>query len=150
LAGLVTADPDVRFRQVGIVDAQGRVAAHTGAGCIRECGHLLGDGVTVQANMMARETVCPAMAAAFEDASGTLARRLLAALEAAEAEGGDFRGPQSAALLVVQAEPTAFAWQGRVSDVRVEDAADPVAELRRLLDMQEDYRFERADHLREK
>ena len=148
LAGLVAADPDERIRQVGIVDAQGRAAAHTGAGCIREAGHLVGDGFAVQANMMARDTVWPAMAAAYEAAEGTLARRLLAALDAAEAEGGDFRGAQSAALLVVGAEPTGFAWKGQLSNLRVDDHADPLGELRRLLDMEEDYRFERADHLR--
>jgi uncharacterized Ntn-hydrolase superfamily protein len=149
LAGLVASDPDESVRQVGMVDAQGRAAAHTGSSCIRECGHLVGDGYAVQANMMARDTVWPAMAAAYEQATGTLARRLLAALEAAEAEGGDFRGPQSAALLVVQAEPTGFWWKGRLSNLRVEDHADPVGELGRLLEMEEDYRFDRADHLRE-
>jgi uncharacterized Ntn-hydrolase superfamily protein len=100
--------------------------------------------------MMARDSVWGAMAAAYEAAEGTLARRLLTALETAEAEGGDFRGTQSAAILVVQAEPTGFTWKGRVSDLRVEDHADPVGELRRLLDMEEDYRAERSDHLREK
>jgi len=150
LTGLVASDPDERLRQVGMVDAQGRAAAHTGEGCIRECGHLLGEGYSVQANMMARETVWPAMAAAYEAATGTLARRLVAALGAAEDAGGDFRGPQSAALLVVQAEPTGFRWKGCLSNLRVEDHPDPVGELRRLLDMEEDYRFDRADHLREK
>ena len=150
LAGLVAADEGERMRQVGMVDAQGRAAAHTGAGCVREAGHLVGDGYTVQANMMGRDTVWGAMAAAYEAAEGTLAKRLLAALDAAEAEGGDFRGAQSAALLVVQAEPTGFTWKGRVSDLRVEDHSDPVGELRRLLDMEEDYRAERGDHLRDK
>jgi uncharacterized Ntn-hydrolase superfamily protein len=150
LAGIVAADADERFRQVGMVDANGSAAAHTGAGCVRECGHLVGDGYAVQANMMARDTVWGEMAAAYEAAAGTLARRLLAALDAAEGEGGDFRGPQSAAILVVQGEPTGFTWKGRVSDLRVEDHADPVGELRRLLDMEEDYRAERSDHLREK
>lgn len=150
LAGLVASDGDERIRQVGMVDAQGRAAAHTGSGCVRECGHIVGDGFAVQANMMGRDTVWGAMAAAYEDATGTLARRLLAALEAAEAEGGDFRGSQSAALLVVQAEPTGFDWKGRVSDLRVDDHPDPVGELRRLLDMEEDYRAERSDRLRDK
>ena len=150
LAGLVAADGQQRFRQVAMVDAQARTAVHTGDGCIRECGHLVGDGFTVQANMMARDTVWPAMAAAYESATGTLARRLLAALDAAEAEGGDFRGPQSAALLVVQGEPTGFPWKGRVSNLRVDDHDDPLAELRRLLDLEEDYRARRPDHLREK
>ncbi len=150
LAGLVAADAKQRFRQVGVVDSEGRAAAHTGDGCIRECGHLLGDGFTVQANMMAQATVWPAMAAAYEGASGSLARRLLAALEAAEAEGGDFRGPQSAAILVVQADPTGFPWKGRVSNLRVDDHVDPLGELRRLLDREEDYRADRLDHLPEK
>jgi len=149
LAGLVASDPEERIRQVGMVDASGRAAAHTGAACIRECGHLVGDGYAVQANMMGRDSVWGAMAAAYELATGTLARRLLAALEAAEAEGGDFRGPQSAAMLVVQAEPTGFTWKGRISDLRVEDHADPIGELRRLLEMEEDYRAERSDHLRD-
>jgi len=150
LAGLVAADEGERFRQVGMVDAEGRAAAHTGSGCVRECGHLVGDGFTVQANMMGRDTVWGAMATAYQAAEGTLARRLLAALEAAEAEGGDFRGSQSAAILVVEGEPTGFDWKGRVSDLRVDDHADPVGELRRLLEIEEDYRAERGDHLREK
>ena len=133
-----------------MVDATGTAAAHAGVGCIRDCGHLVGDGFSVQANMMASDTVWAAMAAAYEAATGTLARRLLAALEAAEAEGGDFRGPQSAALLVVEAEPSGFAWKGCISDLRVEDDLDPVGELRRLLDMEEDYLADRAEHLREK
>src|SRR5207244_8804128 len=142
--------PDERTRQVGMVYAQGRSAAHTGAGCIRECGHLVGDGFTVQANMMGRDTVWGAMAAAYESAQGTLARRLLAALEAAEAEGGDFRGAQSAALLVVEGESTGFDWKGRASDLRVDDHVDPIGELRRLLDLEEAYRAERGGHLRDK
>lgn len=150
LAGLVASDEDERLRQVGMVDAHGRAAAHTGASCIRDCGHLVGDGYTVQANMMARDTVWGAMAKAYEAATGTLARRLLAALDAAEAEGGDFRGPQSAAILVVQAEPTGFTWKGRVSDVRVEDHEDPLGEIRRLLELEEEYRAEGGDHLPEK
>jgi uncharacterized Ntn-hydrolase superfamily protein len=149
LAGLVASDSKQRFRQVGMVDAQGRSAAHTGDGCIRDCGHLVGDGFTVQANMMARDTVWRAMAAAYEGAAGSLARRLLAALDAAEAEGGDFRGAQSAAILVVKGEPTGFAWKGRVSNLRVDDHVDPLGELRRLLDREEDYRAHRPDHLPE-
>lgn len=149
LAGLVAADPKQRFRQVGMVDATGRAAAHTGSGCIRACGHHVGGGFAVQANMMGRDTVWPAMAAAYEAASGTLARRLLTALEAAEAEGGDFRGAQSAALLVVEAKPSGYAWKGRVSNLRVDDHLDPVGELRRLLDLEEDYRADRPDHLRD-
>ncbi len=149
LAGLVASDAKQRFRQVGMVDSHGNAAAHTGDGCIRDCGDLVGDGFTVQANMMASDTVWPAMATAYEAASGSLARRLLAALEAAEREGGDFRGAQSAAIRVVQSEPTGFVWKGRVSNLRVDDHVDPVGELRRLLDLEEDYRADRGDHLRE-
>jgi uncharacterized Ntn-hydrolase superfamily protein len=149
IAGLVASDAKQRFRQVGMVDADGHAAAHTGEGCIRDCGHLVGDGFTVQANMMARDTVWPAMAAAFDAATGSLARRLLTTLEAAEAEGGDFRGPQSAAILVVKGEPTGFAWKGRISNLRVDDHHDPLGEVRRLLDLEEDYRADRPDHLRD-
>jgi uncharacterized Ntn-hydrolase superfamily protein len=149
LAGLVASDADQRFRQAGMVDANGGAAAHTGDGCIRECGHLVADGFTVQANMMASDTVWAAMAAAYEKATGSLARRLLDALDAAEAEGGDFRGAQSAAILVVKGEPTGFPWKGRVSNLRVDDHADPLGELRRLLEREEDYRARRPDHLPE-
>jgi uncharacterized Ntn-hydrolase superfamily protein len=140
LAVLVAEDADERMRQVGIVDAAGRSAAHTGSACIRCAGHLIADGVAVQANMMASERVWPAMADAFAAAEGSLARRLLAALLAAEAEGGDFRGPQSAALLVVSGErDDARPWAGVRSDLRVDDHVDPLAELGRLLALEESY-----------
>jgi uncharacterized Ntn-hydrolase superfamily protein len=136
LAGVLQEDALAAVRQVGVVDARGRVAVHTGAQCIREAGHATGEHWTCQANMMARATVPDAMSAAFAEARGDLAGRLMAALEGAEAEGGDVRGRQSAALLVAPAhgEP----WQARV-DLRVEDHADPLAELRRLLDLQRAY-----------
>ena len=140
LRGLVTADSEAEVRQVAIVDVKGRAAAHTGARCIAEAGHLVGDGYSVQANMMRSDEVWPAMATAFEAATGTLATRLLAALDAAEAAGGDFRGRQAAALLVVEAESRGKPWDERVSDLRVEDHADPVGELRRLLRLEEAYR----------
>jgi uncharacterized Ntn-hydrolase superfamily protein len=139
LDGLVAADADQAVRQVAMVDASGLAAAHTGASCIRECGHLVADGYSVQANMMRSDRVWPAMAEAYEGASGSLARRLLSALQAAEAAGGDFRGPQSAALLVVQGEPTGNAWKGTISDLRVDDHDDPLGELERLLGMEEAY-----------
>jgi uncharacterized Ntn-hydrolase superfamily protein len=136
LAGVLQEDALAAVRQVGVVDARGRVAVHTGAQCIREAGHATGEHWTCQANMMARATVPDAMSAAFDQARGDLAGRLMAALKGAEAEGGDVRGRQSAALLVAPAhgEP----WQARV-DLRVEDHADPLAELRRLLDLQRAY-----------
>jgi uncharacterized Ntn-hydrolase superfamily protein len=137
LAGLVAADPDAAVRQVAMVDAEGRTAVHTGADCIAEAGHQTGDGYTVQANMMRSTDVWPAMAEAFGGASGSLARRLLAALDAAEAAGGDWRGQQAAGLVVVG--PDGKPWD-RVSDLRVDDHPTPLAELRRLLDLEEAYR----------
>jgi len=136
LAGLVAADPDERFRQVGMVDASGQAAAHTGAGCIADAGQHVGDGFAVQANMMASDRVWPAMAEAFTSATGSLARRLLATLDAAEAAGGDFRGMQSAAILVVPGGADGKPWS-RVSDLRVDDGEAPLAELRRLLELEE-------------
>ena len=132
LADLLDADSDPGIRQVGIVDAAGRAAAHTGAECVAAAGHLLGAGVTVQANMMERASVWPAMLAAYESAAGDLADRLVAVLRAAEAEGGDVRGRQSAALLVVPGRPGAHPWDVRF-DVRVDDARAPLDELGRLL-----------------
>ena len=136
LAAVLSHDGLARVRQVGVVDARGGVAAHTGPDCIAEAGESLGPDRTCQANMMGRATVPDAMGAAFDRASGDLAERLMTALEGAEAEGGDVRGRQSAALLVAPAagEP----WRARI-DLRVEDHADPVGELRRLLGLQRAY-----------
>jgi uncharacterized Ntn-hydrolase superfamily protein len=130
LEALLGADALAAVRQIGIVDPAGRIAVHTGADCIPCAGHATGEHVSAQANMMARDTVPAAMVAAFESAGSDLAERLLAALDAAEGEGGDVRGRQSAALTVVPAEGEA--WQARF-DLRVEDHHDPVAELRRLV-----------------
>jgi uncharacterized Ntn-hydrolase superfamily protein len=137
LAGLVAADPEQAVRQVAIVDAEGRTAAHTGDACIPEAGHRTGEGYSVQANMMRSAEVWPAMADAFEGATGSLARRLLAALDAAEGAGGDWRGKQAAGLLVVPARGKPW---DVVADVRVDDHPEPLAELRRLLDLEEGYR----------
>jgi uncharacterized Ntn-hydrolase superfamily protein len=145
LTELIGADPLAAVRQVGVVDASGGVAVHTGPDCIPCAGDAAGAHWTCQANMMARDTVPAAMSAAFEHAAGDLAGRLLAALEAAEGEGGDVRGRQSAALLVVPAEGEP--WQARV-DLRVEDHRDPLGELRRLLELQRAYELAgRADEL---
>lgn len=126
------AGTEAGMRQVGIVDARGRTATWTGSGCIRHAGDADGPGFTAQANMMLSPGVPEAMAAGFEAATGSLAERLLTALEAAEAAGGDVRGRQSAALLVVPGEPDAPA-HARVVDLRVEDHPEPLVELRRLL-----------------
>jgi uncharacterized Ntn-hydrolase superfamily protein len=128
-----------------VVDARGGVAVHTGDRCIPCAGHAVGEHWTCQANMMGRDTVPAAMSAAFATAEGAFADRLLAALDAAEGEGGDVRGRQSAALLVVPAEGEP--WQARV-DLRVEDHRDPLAELRRLVRLQRAYELAgRGDEL---
>jgi uncharacterized Ntn-hydrolase superfamily protein len=139
LAALVSTDTDEAVRQVAMVDASGVVAAHTGGRAIQAAGHQVGDGFSSQANMMESATVWPAMARAFESSNGDLAERLLAALEAAEGEGGDIRGRQSAAILIVSAESTGKPWVDRRFDLRVEDHPDPVGELRRLVLLQRAY-----------
>ncbi|MBU2500263.1 DUF1028 domain-containing protein [bacterium] len=139
LQALTSTDEGRDVRQVAMVDATGRVAAHTGALCITAAGHHAGAQYSVQANLMENSTVWGAMARAYEAAEGDLAARLLAALEAAEGEGGDIRGRQSAALLVVSGEPTGVPWRDRLFDLRIEDHPDPVAELRRLVDLQRVY-----------
>src|SRR5215211_4545975 len=132
---LVAADAQGRFRQVACARADGAVAAHTGESCIPFAGHATGSGFSAQANMMASERVWPAMAEAFEAAEGSLARRLMAALDSAEAAGGDARGRQSAALLVVPAKGEE--WDR--TELRVEDHPEPLDELRRLIGVQEAY-----------
>ncbi len=139
LSALLTGDSDNSGRQVAMIDMKGRVAAYTGEGSIPEAGHKTGEQYSVQANLMAQSTVPEAMANAFETAQGDLVERLLRALEAAEVEGGDIRGKQSAALLVVRAEPTGKAWLDRLFDLRVEDHANPLRELRRLVDLKRAY-----------
>ena len=139
LKGLLAADEGRDVRQVAMVDASGRVAAHTGARCIAAAGDQIGDGFSVQANLMEKDTVWPAMARAYQASSGDLAERLLAALEAAESQGGDIRGRQSAAILVVKGVSSGRPWQDRLFDLRVEDHPSPVAELRRLVGLQRAY-----------
>lgn len=139
LKALVTTDANEAVRQVAMVDAQGRVAAHTGSGAIYAAGHHLGNGFSTQANMMENPTVWDAMARAFEATQGDLAERLLAALEAAEGEGGDIRGRQSAAIIVVSGTSTGAPWLDRKFDLRVEDHPTPVPELRRLVHLQRAY-----------
>lgn len=136
---LLAQDPQKDVRQVAMVDAQGRTAAWTGPKCIAAAGHQTGSGYSVQANLMDKPTVWPAMAKAFESAKGDLADRLLAALEAAEAEGGDIRGRQSAALIVVKARSTGEPWNDRLIDLRVDDNPAPLVELRRLLGLHRAY-----------
>ena len=126
-------DPMPALRQVGVVDAVGRVAAMTGELCIDHAGDVAGDEFTVQANMMASPEVWPAMAAAYTDSTGPLAHRLLYALAAGEAAGGDARGQMSAALVVVEATPSPQPGGGTVVNVRVDRSDDPIGDLTELL-----------------
>jgi uncharacterized Ntn-hydrolase superfamily protein len=145
IAAVLRDDALARYRQLGLVDARGRVAAHTGDGCIAHAGDTAGEDFSAQANMMANGTVPDAMATAYRRSTGDLADRLLAALDAGEAAGGDVRGRQSAALLVVPA--SGEGWRTRF-DVRVEDHDDPLSELRRLLRLARAYEMAgRADEL---
>jgi uncharacterized Ntn-hydrolase superfamily protein len=139
LTALTAGDPIAEVRQCAIVDANGGVAAHTGAKCIPAAGHLLGDGFSCQANLMEKDTVWAAMSDAYLSSDAPLAERMMAALEAAEGEGGDIRGKQSAAMLVVTGAPTGRFWEDRTIDLRVEDAPEPLAELRRLLRVKRAY-----------
>jgi uncharacterized Ntn-hydrolase superfamily protein len=136
LEDLLAADPLAHVRQVAVIDVDGRIAAHTGAGCIAHAGHVAGEHHSAQANMMARDTVPQAMSDAFAAATGPLHERLLAALLAAEEQGGDIRGRQSAAMVVVP--PEGEPWR-RTIDLRVEDHGAPLDELRRLLTLQRAY-----------
>lgn len=136
LAELVAADGEAAVRQVAVVDARGGVAAHTGTDCMPFAGHLSGDGFSCQANLMADERVWPAMAEAFLTNTGSFPYRLLAALDAGEAAGGDVRGRQSAAILVVPASGSP--WE-RIVDLRVEDNPEPLVELRRLMRLHDAY-----------
>lgn len=136
LAQLTAADPHAEVRQVAVVDATGRVSVHTGSGCIPHAGHTVGDGFACQANMMASAGVWPAMAAAFTASEASLPYRLLAALDAGEAAGGDVRGKQSVAILVAPSEGEP--WQ-RMVDLRVDDHPEPLAEMRRLLVLHDAY-----------
>ena len=147
LRALVAKDEGRDVRQVAMVDARGLVAAHTGARCIEAAGDQQGRGFSVQANMMANARVWPAMARAFESARGDLADRMLAALDAAQAEGGDIRGRQSAALVVVKAESTGKPWADRTFDLRVDDHPEPLRELRRLVRLQRAYNHMNAGDL---
>jgi len=141
---LLAADSSSAVRQVSMVDAHGNVAAHTGKNCIPDAGFHTGNQYSVQANLMSNDRIWPAMAAAYEKAKGDLTERMLQALEAAEAAGGDIRGRQSAAIVVVKPVSTGKPWADRVMDLRVEDHADPLKELRRLVSLRRAYNLEDA------
>jgi uncharacterized Ntn-hydrolase superfamily protein len=149
LDALLLADPNRDVRQVAMVDAEGRVAVHTGENCIAEAGHRSGAQYSVQANLMENDTVWDAMATAYETTHGELAERMLAAMEAAQAEGGDIRGKQSAAILIVKPGSSGRWYMDRVMDLRIEDHPTPVKELRRLVTVHRayDYMNEGDEHL---
>lgn len=139
LKALLAADDHTNVRQVGMVDANGTTAVHTGENAIIAHCDFAGEGFTVQANLMLKDTVCDAMVKAYTTTKGDLAERMMAALEAAQGEGGDIRGKQSAALLVVSGDKSLPRWAGRIFDLRVEDHAEPLKELRRLLTLNRAY-----------
>jgi uncharacterized Ntn-hydrolase superfamily protein len=142
LDSLLKADAHNEGRQVAMVDAKGNVAAYTGKNCIPDAGDHQGNGYSVQANLMSNPTIWPAMAKAYESAQGDLAERLLQALEAGQKAGGDIRGRQSAAILVVKAQSTGKPWKDWVYNLRVEDNPDPIKELRRLVRLRRAYNLE--------
>jgi uncharacterized Ntn-hydrolase superfamily protein len=140
IAALVAGDETPEQRQIGVVDTAGRAAAYTGAACVKACGHIVGDGFTVQGNLLERDEVWQSMAPAYEAALAEglpFSERLLRTLETAEAAGGDVRGRQSAAIVIVDAELRGARWRGLNMDLRVEDHDQPVPELRRLVDLWE-------------
>jgi uncharacterized Ntn-hydrolase superfamily protein len=139
LQSLLATDAQRDVRQVAMVDRHGAVSAWTGPKCIQAAGHATGKGYSVQANLMDRPSVWPAMAKAYESATGDFADRLLAALDAAQREGGDIRGRQSAALVIVRGESTGKPWEDRLVDLRVDDQAEPLIELRRLVNLHRAY-----------
>jgi uncharacterized Ntn-hydrolase superfamily protein len=147
LKELLAKDEGREVRQVAMIDAQGRVDAWTGKNDIQAAGHIVGNNFSVQANLMLNDKIWPAMARAFENTRGDLADRMLAALDAAQAAGGDIRGRQSAALIVVTGKPTGLPWKDRTFDLRVDDSPEPLKELRRLVRLQRAYNHMNAGDL---
>ncbi len=144
---LIDADEARDVRQLAIIDAKGNVAAYTGKKCIPDAGHIIGDNFSVQANLMLNDKVWSAMAKAFESSKGQLAERMIAALAAAQEVGGDIRGKQSAAVLVVKGQSSGKAWEDRLIDLRVEDHAEPIKEIKRLLRVFRAYEYMNAGDL---
>ena len=138
---LLELDAGRDVRQLAILDVKGNVHAYTGKNCIEAAGHIIGDNFSVQANLMEKNTVWPAMQKAFKNSKGSLAERMLIAMEAAQNEGGDIRGRQSVAILVVKAKSTGNSWEDKVVDLRVEDSDNPLVEMRRLLTIHSAYEF---------
>jgi len=144
---LIDSDEGRDVRQLAIIDAHGDVAAFTGKNCIPVAGHQIGKNYSVQANLMVNDQVWPAMAKAFEQTTGPLAERMLAALDAGQRVGGDIRGKQSAAILVVKGQASGKIWEDRLIDLRVEDHPEPIQEIQRLLKLYRAYEFMNAGDL---
>lgn len=137
---LVKDDAASAYRQVAMIDAKGTVVAFTGKSCMDYASHITGPDFSVQSNMMLTNNVCESMAAAYRASSGKpLAERVMAALFAAQQAGGDIRGKQSAALLVVSGDKSLAPWNGKLVDLRVEDHTEPLKELQRLLKLNDAY-----------
>lgn len=130
---LIASDEGRDVRQLAVLSVDGSAAAYTGKNCIPGAGHVVGDNYSVQANLMMNDKIWSAMSEAFENAEGSLAQRMITALEAAQNAGGDIRGKQSASILIVKGKSTGKIWEDRLIDLRVEDHSDPVKELKRLL-----------------
>lgn len=139
IKSLTSNDEGRDFRQVAVIDKNGKASAYTGSKCIADVGHFVGKNYSVQANMMLNKKVVPVMAEAFEESEGPLAERMMAAMKAAQTVGGDIRGQQSAAILVVRGESTGKPWMDRLIDLRVEDHPDAVAEIERVLKVHRAY-----------
>ena len=138
---LISEDEGRDVRQVAVSDAQGRIATHTGSKCIIHAGHIAGDNFSVQANMMLTDKVWSAMAKSFESSANLpLAERIIKTMEAAESVGGDIRGKQSAAILIVGGKEAKNKWEDKIIDLRVEDNEEPVKELGRLLKLYRAYK----------
>ncbi len=140
LQELLSQDQYRDVRQVGMIDADGNVAVHTGERCIPDAGDRAGAQYAVQANLMANKSVWPAMARAYESSTGDLPERLLAALDAGQRAGGDIRGQQSAAIVIVRGKRSSRPWADRLLDLRVEDHVQPITELRRLVKLWRAYK----------
>ncbi|MFI5422234.1 MAG: DUF1028 domain-containing protein, partial [Nitrososphaerales archaeon] len=149
LESLLRSDSKAETRQVGMIDSNGVVSAHTGARCIASAGHFIGDQFSCQANLMSNDTIWTEMEKAFTRNSNLeLPERLAATLEAAENAGGDARGKQSAAILVVSSKQYPNSWSGRIVDLRVEDNPEPIPELQRLIQVKRAYDWvEKGDDL---
>lgn len=142
LQTLIEKDSGKMYRQVAMLNTKGQIAAHTGSSCIGEAGHKTGKNYSVQANMMLKNTVWGAMSKAFETTQGTLAERILASLKAAQNDGGDIRGKQSAAILIVKGKDlSGNSWEDTLMNLRVEDHVDPISELERLINVHKAYDF---------